>query len=171
MNRHQTQDGNRIAIVNSQKSSQTSRLTFGHTTFMNRKIITMNAIAGSRATKAYVFLFLCGCLWAGNAIAGKLAVGHVSPFALTFGRWLIAVVIIAPFAIPHVRKEWQTVRANIVFLTMLGLFGFTLFNNLLYTALKYTSAINVSIEQASLPLTVFLFSFLLFGERATWNQL
>ena len=34
----------------------------------------------------------------------------------------------------------------------LGFFGFTVFNVALYSALKYTSAINVSIEQAGIPI-------------------
>ena len=32
---------------------------------------------------AYLLLLLTALFWAGNAIAGKLAVGHISPLVLT----------------------------------------------------------------------------------------
>ncbi|MGO4837740.1 DMT family transporter, partial [Rhizobiaceae sp. 2RAB30] len=41
----------------------------------------------------------------------------------------------------------------------------------LYTAVVYTSAINVSIEQAGMPALIFLANFLLFRQRATAAQL
>ncbi len=44
----------------------------------------------------------------------------------------------------------------------LGSFGFTVFNVALYSALLYTTAINVSIEQAGMPMLIFLVNFLLF---------
>ena len=51
------------------------------------------------------------------------------------------------------------------------MFGFTVFNVALYSALDYTTAINVSIEQAGIPMLIFLANFLLFRTRATWAQI
>ena len=42
--------------------------------------------------QAYLLLLLTTLFWGGNAIAGKLAVGHISPMLLTAARWGIAVV-------------------------------------------------------------------------------
>ena len=44
--------------------------------------------------QAYFLLLLTTLFWGGNAIAGKLAVGHISPMLLTAARWGIAVVIL-----------------------------------------------------------------------------
>jgi len=52
----------------------------------------------------------------------------------------------------------------------LGASGFALFNNLLYLALGHTSAVNVSIEQAAMPLVVFILNFALFRIRTTAIQ-
>lgn len=119
----------------------------------------------------YVLLVLTALFWGGNAVAGKLAVGHISPFLLTTLRWIVAMAVIYPFALPHLRREWPVIREKLLFLAILGCVGFTVFNNLMYTALTHTSALNVAIIQASMPLSVFIFNFLLFGLRATFLQL
>jgi drug/metabolite transporter (DMT)-like permease len=117
------------------------------------------------AKRPYLLLSFAALLWAGNAIAGKLAAGHISPFMLTSLRWLVALAVLLPLARHHLRRDWPLIRDNILFLSVLGTVGFTFFNNLLYLALNFTSAINVAIEQASMPLFVFLFNFLVFGQH------
>jgi drug/metabolite transporter (DMT)-like permease len=43
-----------------------------------------------------LWLLLPPLLWAGNAVAGRLAVGTVSPLLLNALRWTIAAVILLP---------------------------------------------------------------------------
>jgi len=109
-------------------------------------------------------------MWGGNAVAGKMASGHVSPFLLTSSRWALAILILVPISWKYIKKDWPLIRKNLMFLACCGAIGFTLFNNLLYMALTYTSAINVAIEQASMPLVVFLLNYLLFKTRVTFYQ-
>ena len=123
------------------------------------------------AVRAYILLIITTLGWGGNAIAGKLAAGHISPALLTSGRWLVALAILLPFALPHLRREWTTIRAHFWFLMVLGIVGFALFNNFYYLALNYTSAINGAIEQASMPLLVFIANFVLFGQRVSPGQI
>lgn len=109
-------------------------------------------------------LLLCmtTLFWGGNAIAGKLAVGVVSPFVLILLRWAIATAILLVMAGPHLRRDWSVIRANAPFLFLLGGVGFTVFNGLLYTSLQYTTAINVTILQAGMPMVIFVLNFLIF---------
>ncbi|WP_416186706.1 DMT family transporter [Fulvimarina sp. 2208YS6-2-32] len=118
----------------------------------------------------YTLLALTTLFWGGNAIAGKLAAGHVSPMLLTLIRWTFACLFMAPFALSHVKADWPVVRERFVTLFLLGACGFTLFNASLYTALNYTTAINVTIEQSSMPLIVFVLNFLLFRTGVTAFQ-
>jgi drug/metabolite transporter (DMT)-like permease len=120
---------------------------------------------------AYLLLILTSLFWGGNAVAGKLAVGHVSPMVLTTLRWVFAALMLAPFAWPHLRRDWPLVRRNLAFLLVMGAVGFTAFNAALYSALQYTSTINVSIEQAALPMVIFAINFALFRLRVTWLQI
>ncbi|MGD9915350.1 MAG: DMT family transporter [Rhizobiaceae bacterium] len=119
---------------------------------------------------AYVFLLLTTLFWGGNAIAGKLAVGHISPLLLNASRWTIAFAILAWMGRRQVAADWAAIRPKLGLLAMLGILGFTIFNIALYTALVHTSAINASIEQAGMPMLIFMLNFLLFGVRARAAQ-
>ena len=120
---------------------------------------------------AYLILFLSAAFWGGNAVAGKLAVGHVSPMLLTAVRWGLAAVILAAIGWPRLRADWPTVRKHFWLLTGLGVLGFTVFNAALYTALNFTTAINTSIEQAGIPMIIFAANFILFRTRVTPAQI
>jgi len=120
---------------------------------------------------AYLLLLLTTFFWGANAVAGKLAVGHVSPFALTFLRWIVALAILLPFAATPLRRDWPKVRQKLPLLAMLGIVGFTCFNAAMYSALTLTSAVNVSIEQGAIPLVIIVLNFLLFRVKATGLQL
>lgn len=122
-------------------------------------------------THPYLLLAITALVWGGNAVAGKLAAGHVSPFLLTFLRWTFATAVILPFAYPHIKRDWPLIRKHFLFLFLLGVVGFAVFNNLMYLALNYTTAINVAIEQASMPLIVFALNYILFRTRVTGFQI
>lgn len=120
---------------------------------------------------AYILLSLTALLWGGNAVAGKLGAGHVSPFLLTWLRWIIASSILIIFSIQHLKRDQTMIKKHWKFLFLLGAFGFATFNALLYLALNHTTAINVAIEQASMPLIVFILNYVLFKTKVTAYQI
>jgi len=120
---------------------------------------------------AYIFLLLTALFWGGNAVAGKFAVGHISPMLLTLLRWLIAFLLIAAISARQTRRDWRLIRKHLWLLAALGAFGFTFFNVALYSALNYTSAINVTIEQAGIPMVIFVANLLLFGTPVRAGQI
>ena len=130
-----------------------------------------HALKNSIFSHPYLLLTLTAMAWGGNAIAGKLAVGHVSPFLLTSIRWVFACLILLPFALPYLKKDWPKIRENLLFLFILGIIGFSVFNNLMYLSLTYTTAINVAIEQAAMPVIVFILNYILFKTRVTSYQI
>ncbi|TPI50445.1 MULTISPECIES: DMT family transporter [unclassified Mesorhizobium] len=120
---------------------------------------------------AYMFLLLTTLLWGGNSVAGKLAVDHVSPMTLVFLRWVLAVAILLPIGWNALKRDWPVVRRHWFVLAALGASGFTLFNTIFYTALNYTTAINVSIEQAAMPILIIVANFIFFRLRVNWAQI
>lgn len=120
---------------------------------------------------AYLLLALTTLFWGGNAIAGKLAVGHVSPMLLTTLRWGAAMLILWLIGRKQLQADWPIVRRSLPLLAAAGFLGFAVFNIALYSALLYTTAINVSIEQAAMPMLIFAANFLLFRLRVTWLQI
>jgi drug/metabolite transporter (DMT)-like permease len=111
---------------------------------------------------AYVLLFFTSLFWAGNAVAGRLAAGEISPMLLTFLRWAAALAILLAIGWRRLRQAMPVVRANLAYFAALGGLGFAGFNLLFYAALNYTTALNATIEQAAMPMLIFLANFVFF---------
>lgn len=122
------------------------------------------------ALRAYALLTLTALFWGGNAVAGRLAVGHVSPFLLTSLRWGLCFAAAAVLAAPHFRRDLAAMRLHAGLLIAYGVVGFTAFNAIYYTAAIYTTALNILIIQAGTPLIVFAISFALHRTRVTGAQ-
>ncbi len=113
----------------------------------------------------YLLLILAPVFWGGNITAGKMAVDQVDPNVFVIARWTGAILILLPIAWPHVRRDWPRLRPALPLLFMFGALGFAGFNLLMYNAALFTSAVNASMEQASIPVFVLLGNFLLFAVR------
>jgi drug/metabolite transporter (DMT)-like permease len=101
------------------------------------------------------YLLTATILWAGNAIAGRALVGSVSPITLTAVRWGAAALILLPFGW-RIFKPGSPLWKNKVRFLILGLFGVGSYNVLLYSALQTSSAINVTLIGASMPIWMLL---------------
>lgn len=123
------------------------------------------------AKKSYLFLLIATFCWGGNAIAGKLAAGHISPMALTFCRWAFAMAVLVLVSGPQLRKDWPVVRRHLPLFLAYGAIGYTAFSALMYTALHHTTALNVAIVQAGIPMLIFAINFVLFSTRVTLAQI
>ena len=101
------------------------------------------------ATASY--LLIATALWAGNAIAGRLLVGSISPITLSAVRWGLAGLLLLPLGWRVFKPEsalWQNKKRFL----LLGLFGVGSYNVLLYLALQTSTAINVTLIGASMPI-------------------
>lgn len=114
----------------------------------------------------YILLAAATLSWGGNAVAGKAAVAEITPQLLLSVRWLGASLVLLVLAMPHLKKDWHLIKRHILLLSSYGIFGFAIFNMLMYSAAHHTSAINISIEQGSIPVLVLLANFLIFKVRA-----
>lgn len=97
------------------------------------------------------YLLLATALWAGNAIAGRVLVGSISPITLSAVRWGLAALLLLPLGwrvfMPR-SALWQNKKRFL----LLGLFGVGSYNVLLYLALQTSTAINVTLIGASMPI-------------------
>lgn len=112
--------------------------------------------------QAYLLLALTALFWGGNAVAGRLAVGQISPMALTCLRWVIVVSILLPLLGRQLFSEWGKLRPRLRSILLMGALGFTAFNGLFYAAAYHTSAVNLTIFQGAIPVLVLLGSILFF---------
>ena len=49
-------------------------------------------------------------MWGGNAVAGKFAVGNISPMALTLARWSFAALLLVCLGWQHLKADWPEIR-------------------------------------------------------------
>lgn len=113
----------------------------------------------------YLVLLLTALFWSGNAVAGRLSVGEISPLALTCLRWVIVVIILVPVFARQIQAHAKTLRPRWPSIFLMGALGFTVFNALFYLSAHHTSAVNMTILQGSIPVLVLLGTVLLFRAR------
>src|SRR3712207_9381267 len=74
--------------------------------------------------QAYMLLILTTLMWGGNAIAGRLAVGEVSPMVLTCLRWIFVVAAMLPLTGRQIVSQWPKIGSRWAFIVLMGAFGF-----------------------------------------------
>ena len=122
------------------------------------------------ANQPYLLLSITALCWAGNAIVGRLAAGHIPPVTLSFLRWSFAFLLILPFAWKHLVRDWPAIRSRLGLMITLSITGIGVFNTMQYWALEHTQALNTLLLQSAGPLIVAVWSLILLGVRLTLAQ-
>ncbi|MDF0498816.1 DMT family transporter [Bradyrhizobium yuanmingense] len=122
------------------------------------------------ANQPYLLLSITALCWAGNAIVGRLAAGHIPPVTLSFLRWFFAFLLVLPFAFKHLVQDWPAIRGKLGLMVTLSVTGIGAFNTLQYWALEHTQALNTLLLQSAAPLLVALWSLVILGIRLTAAQ-
>ena len=103
-------------------------------------------------------------IWSGNMTINQLTVGSIAPSSIAFLRWLLALAVLTPFLAPAAWKHRATIRREWPKLAALGLLGMGLWQGLAYVAAETTSATNMGILAAMVPLLTVLLSALILRE-------
>ncbi len=119
----------------------------------------------------YLLLTLTPLFWAGNWIMGRGLHSDIPPMAMTFLRWFFAVLILAPFAIPQLMRDWRIVRRYWKTMVFLGAIGIGSHNALAYMGLNYTTATNGLILNSFIPVMIVTMSWLFLKEPLSPVQL
>ena len=110
-------------------------------------------------------LVLTSLFWAGNAIAGQLAIGEITPMQLVLLRWVVVLGIMWPLFGRQALAAWPVIKPRIGRLITMAILGFTGFNALFYLASTQTSGVNIGILQGSVPVFVLIAAFVAHGAR------
>lgn len=122
------------------------------------------------AFSTVLYLLLATALWAANAIAGQLLVGSISPITLSTVRWGLAALMLLPLGWRILMPRSPLWRFKFRFL-LLGLLGVGSYNVLLYLALQTSTAINVTLIGASMPIWMLLIGAVFYKVKPTFLQL
>jgi drug/metabolite transporter (DMT)-like permease len=100
-----------------------------------------------------LLVFTMAC-WGGNAVAGRLAVGQVSPMVITCLRWAIVAAFLSSLTSRRLVLAWPDLRPHWRRIILMSVCGFSIFNALFYVAAHHTTAVNIAILQGSVPIFV-----------------
>ena len=93
------------------------------------------------------------------------------PITLNFWRWVIAALVLTPFALPGLRAKGALLRRHAGILLLLSLTGIAVFQSLVYLGLRSTTAVNAVLINSSMPLFIVLCSWVIERERASPRQI
>ncbi len=119
----------------------------------------------------YFMALLATVVWSGNFIVARGLSEIYTPISIAFFRWLIASVVIFPFALPYLRRDFNLLVAQWRLMLVLSFLGVTLFNTLIYLAAHFTSALNLSLFAITAPLYVVILNRIIFKEQLSARQI
>jgi drug/metabolite transporter (DMT)-like permease len=132
---------------------------------------SVRALWGWLYGRPYLLLTLASLMWGGNAVASRLALGHISPLALNFLRWGGVCVVLLPLFGHEIVRARAVLSERWFYIVAAAGLGFTGFNAMMYTAAHYTSAVNITILQGSIPVFVLVGGLAWFGTRIRLLQI
>lgn len=118
----------------------------------------------------YLLLTLTAFFWSLNWVIGRAMVGEISPLALTFLRWCVAVAVMLPFAWPSIRDHRNAIRRHWKLIVWLGFWGTGFHNAFAYVGLQYTTATNGVILNSAIPIFIIGLGWLVFRDTVTRVQ-
>lgn len=118
-----------------------------------------------RLTHPYLLLTLTTLFWSGNMVIGRAIRGDIPPMTLAFWRWAIALMLVLPFALPHLRTQWPLLRRGWKPILILGALGVGGYNTLAYIALQNTTATNATLLNSFIPIATIALSWAFLKKR------
>ena len=121
-------------------------------------------------TNPHFLLTLTSIFWAFNTIAGRAAVGEVSPLLIVSVRWLFVSIILTFLCKNQLKEIWKILSQKIKWLILMGLFGFTGFNSAYYIAAHHTIAINLGLVQGTMPAFIIIIAWVWLKDKINLTQ-
>ena len=121
-------------------------------------------------TNPHFLLTLTSIFWAFNTIAGRAAVGEVSPFLIVSIRWFFVSIILSILCRNQLKEIWKILSKRINWLILMGLFGFTGFNSAYYIAAHETIAINLGLVQGTMPAFIIIIAWVWLRDKINFTQ-
>ncbi len=121
-------------------------------------------------TNPHFLLTLTSIFWAFNTVAGRAAVGEVSPLLVVSVRWFFVSIILSILCRNQLIETWSILNKKINWLIFMGLFGFTGFNSAYYVAAHDTIAINLGLVQGTMPAFIIIIAWIWLKDKINLTQ-
>ena len=103
-------------------------------------------------------------IWSLNIAVTRYVTEYISPVSISFYRWLVAFIMLTPFMLPQLYKNRALIQHHWKQLAVLAAFGMVLYQGLSYSAAHYTTATNMGIINAFIPVFTILVSVFILKE-------
>ena len=121
-------------------------------------------------TNPHFLLTLTSIFWAFNTVAGRAAVGEVSPLLIVSVRWFFVSIILSILCRNQLKEIWRIVNKRLKWIIFMGLFGFTGFNSAYYIAAHNTIAINLGLVQGTMPAFIIIIAWVWLKDKINLTQ-
>lgn len=112
-----------------------------------------------------LYPLLAVLIWSANTVVSKAAAGLVDPAAISLYRWLLAAAVLTPLFLAPLWRVRRELVPHLPRFAVLALLGMVLYQSLAYYAAHRTSATNMGVICALVPLLGLLFNGLVFRAR------
>lgn len=110
-------------------------------------------------------LALASVFWGAHWVMARAISPQVSPIAMSFWRWAIAIAILAPFAWGPLLRDRAKLVAAWPKVLFFGTIGTVVYNALTYLGLRDSTATNGLLMQSLIPVLIPLVAWLIFRDR------
>lgn len=111
---------------------------------------------------AFSLPILAVLIWSMNIAVTRYVADYITPVSISFYRWLVAFIILTPFMAKKVWQNRHLIQQHFWQFAILSAFGMVLYQGLAYSAAHHTSATNMGIINAFIPVfTIFVSMFIL----------
>ncbi|QIO07196.1 DMT family transporter [Acinetobacter shaoyimingii] len=113
---------------------------------------------------AFALPIVAVLIWSLNIVVTRYVADYISPISISFYRWLLAFLILTPFMLRPVWRERTFIRQHWLQFAVLSASGMFLYQGLAYSAAHYTTATNMGIINAFIPVFTIFVSILILRE-------
>ncbi|MBF0378245.1 MAG: DMT family transporter [Desulfamplus sp.] len=122
----------------------------------------------NRKFRASILFTIAVLSWALNTVLAKVMTNDINPISLSFFRWFTALCFILPFGLKRMLQQKELLKNNSIKITILSIFSISLYNSLIYSSAKFTTATNMSFVIASTPAVTFIFSWIFLRQQESF---
>jgi len=129
----------------------------------------MPAATPTPSPRHMLFPLLAALMWSLNMVVTKMAASVIEPTVIGFYRWVLAALLMTPFVLPQVLRHRRAIAPHLGKLAVLGALGTALYQGLTYVAALTTTATNMGIITAMVPLLTIVLGSMVLRERPAFT--
>ena len=104
-------------------------------------------------------------IWSLNMTVNRYVADYISPLSISFYRWVLAFLVMTPFVIKQVSAGWSEIKPHLGHLAVLSALGMVFYQGLAYTSAHYTTATNMGLINAFIPIFTIIVGIFILNVR------